>query len=168
MTPINLIRRLKTPQIDLKESDWIQVTVRDYKTGKEVMSRLITPDLCIQDVREELHFIGGIIDSPNSSSILRLADKHTIWKTNGNGSGGNTSKKNHTVKQGGPKLGPDGFWGRRKGHNKQDSESGEQQSRCLPAISDEATLAETYLETKPPKVFCFCALKLHCVNDRHC
>jgi len=114
------------------------------------MCRLITPDLCIQYVREELHVIGGVIDCPTSSSILRLTDEHTVWKTNGNGGGGNCSKKDDPVKQEGLKFGPDGFWGRRKGHT--EIGKGEQQSRCLPSIPDEATLAEAYLETKPPKV----------------
>jgi len=121
------------------------------------MCKLSAPETSIFDFRQELHFIGGLVqssNSSNSSSVLRLADEHTTWKKNGHG-GGDNSKKSHAVIKEGPKLDPkfeDGFWGLQKVHNKHNHGSGEQ-STWLPIISDEATtLAKAYLETKPLKV----------------
>jgi len=122
------------------------------------MCKLIAPETNIQNIRQELHFIGGLTQSPkNSSSFIRLADEHTTWKKISNGGRGNC-KKYHTVKQGGTKLNSksgDGVWGLRTAHGKHTHHESDERSEWLPAIADETTLTEAYLNTRPPKVHYF-------------
>jgi len=140
--------------MDLMTTDWIEVTVRDFKTGKEVMCKAIKPTTSIQDVRQELLIIAGFTQTHDGCAIIRLADEYTIW-----------TKKNVNANQGATKFDQNiqsSFWGRRKANIKKsrDGDSNER-SRCLSALPVEATLAEAYLEMNPPpKVLLGCDKKV--------
>ena len=137
----------------VKTAKWIEITVRDMKTGIKIVCKCVAPKTRIRDFRKEMFSICGLTQTHAGCGILRIASEHSFLKekrkktttttttTTTTAASVHRSDSNASIFSERDRE-KDSDWSWQEG--KIDTNGGKALSRSWPSPPDEATLDEAW------------------------